>query len=298
MEAWLTDNPALHLEHLPDYNKALLPIVHPVRVSRAPLRRGLGQAHQETIRSSQLIDNKTRKPLHELGLSAVKTALENLKLKDIERIVGWDDPRNKLLIEAIRQRLIAHGDDGKKAFKEPLYKPSKPGKAAPQVRTVNLTDTQKSGIPIRGGIANNGAMLRVDIFTDGKKFYAVPLYVADAVKKELPNRAVVQSKPEEEWTVMDENYRFLFSLHPNDWVRIQQKGKPRLEGYFSGLDRATGSLSLWAHDRNQTVGKDGQIRGIGIKTALFVEKFHVDLLGRLYPARQEIRQPLRQARKG
>jgi CRISPR-associated endonuclease Csn1 len=64
------------------------------------------------------------------------------------------------------------------------------------------------------------------------------------------------------------------------------------------LDRATGAVSLWAHDRNQAVGKDGLIRGIGIKTALSVEKFHVDMLGRLYPVKQETRQPLNHKRKG
>ncbi len=288
LEAWLSPDPALHLEHVKGYDRAHAQNIKPIRVSRAPLRRGLGAAHQETIRSAKWLDQ---------GLSAVKTPLSSLTLKDIERIVGWNDPRNAKLIDAIRQRLIAHGDDGAKAFREPLYKPSNPGKPAPLVRTVNLLDTQKSGIPIRGGIANNGTMLRVDIFTDGKKFYAVPLYVADAVKPELPNQAVVQGKPEDEWTVMDERYRFLFSLHANDWVRVQQKGKSMLEGYFSGLDRATGNISFWAHDRNTMVGKDGLIRGIGIKTSLSVEKYHVDVLGRLYLVRAETRQPLLKARK-
>lgn len=284
LEAWLSPDPALHLQNIPCYDHARAQTIQPIRVSRAPLRRGIGQAHQETIRSAKLLDQ---------GLSAVKTSLENLKLKDMERIIGWDDPRNATLIDAIRQRLQTHGDDGKKAFKEPLYKPSKPGKVAPVVRTVHLTDTQKSGISVRGGIANNGDMLRVDIFTDGKKFHAVPLYVADSVKPRLPNRAVVAFKAEEEWTVMDENFRFLFSLHPNDWVRVRFKKDAPKEGYFSGLDRSTGAISLWAHDRNQAAGKDGLLRGIGIKTALSMEKFHVDLLGRLYPVQPETRQPLR-----
>ena len=279
----------MNLEHVSGYDKARAQTVKPIRVSRAPLRRGLGQAHQGIIRSAKLLDQ---------GMSAVKTALESLKLKDIERIVGFDDPRNKPLIEAIRQRLQAHGDDGKKAFKEPLYKPSKPGKTAPIVRTVNLMDTQKSGIPVRGGIANNGSMLRVDIFTDGKKFHALPLYVADAVKPELPNRAVVAYKPEDEWTVMDENYRFLFSLHPNDWVKVIFKKDAPKEGYFSGLNRATGAISIWTHDRGNQAGKGGFLDGIGIKTALSVEKFHVDMLGRLYPVKEETRQPLNHKRKG
>ncbi|MGC8697430.1 MAG: type II CRISPR RNA-guided endonuclease Cas9, partial [Halothiobacillus sp.] len=291
--AWLNPNPALQLEHLPDYPKQYLSFAHPVRVSRAPLRRGTGQAHQETIRSAKQLNE---------GLSSVKTPLASLKLKDLENIVGFDDPRNEQLINAIRERLQQHGDDGKKAFKDPLYKPSKEGKTAPIVRSVNLATVQKSGLPIRGGIAANGDMLRVDIFTDGKKFYAVPLYVADSVKalENLPNRAVVAFKPEDEWTVMDEEkgYRFLFSLHPNDWVRVSFKTEAAKEGYFSGLDRSTGAISIWVHDRNQAVGKDGLMRGIGIKTALSVQKFHVDLLGRLYPAKAEARQALRRLNKG
>ncbi|HEY0722376.1 MAG TPA: type II CRISPR RNA-guided endonuclease Cas9, partial [Gammaproteobacteria bacterium] len=282
--AWLSPAPADGLAKLDHYSEELLQTIQPVRVSRAPTRRGLGAAHQETIRSAKYLAD---------GKSAVKTPLTSLKLADLPKIVSYDDPRNLPLIDAIAERLRAHGDDGKKAFKEPLYKPSAPGKNAPIIRTVSLLDTQKSGIPIRGGIANNGDMLRVDIFTDGKRFHAVPLYVADAVKDELPNRAVVAFKPEEEWTVMDDNYTFLFSLHANDWIRVSQKGKEPIEGYFAMVHRGTGNVNIWTHDRKQSVGKNGQIEGIGIKTALSVEKFHVDFLGRLYKVQQEVRKPLK-----
>lgn len=286
--AWLSPEPAHELARLDHYPQALAETVRPVRVSRAPTRRGLGAAHQETIRSAKHLER---------GQSAVKVALANLKLKDIPNIDGYGDPRNDTLIEAIAQRLREHGDDGKKAFKEPLYKPSAPGKSAPLIRSVRLLDTQKSGLPVRGGIANNGDMMRTDIFTDGKRFYAVPLYVADAVRSELPNRAVVAAKPEDEWTVMDENYQFLFSLYPNDWVTVRFKNvETAKEGYFSGLDRATGAISLWTHDRNQAVGKDGLMRSIGIKTAHAVEKYHVDLLGRLHHVHHEPRKPLKEGR--
>jgi len=268
-----------------------------VRVSRAPLRRGLGSAHQETIRSAKHLKDmeagvKTPK-------SSVKTPLTSLKLKQLPNMVGYDDPRNASLIAAIEQRLKDHNDDGTKAFKEPLRRPTASGKEhlAPIVRSVNMLDTQKSGLPVRGGIANNGSMLRVDIFTKSGKFFAVPLYVADVVRTELPNRAVVQSKPEDEWPVMDENYLFLFSLHSNDWVKVSYKNDPAKEGYYSGLNRATAAIDIWSHDRNQTIGKDGLMQSIGIKTALSVEKYHVDLLGNLYKVHQETRQPLHHKRK-
>lgn len=259
----------------------------PVRVSRAPTRRGLGQAHQETIRSRGRNDR-----LLEVGQSAVKTPLSALTLKDIPRIVGFE--RDTRLIDAIKERLEQFGGDGKKAFapnQPPLYKPSAPGKKAPVIRSVKLLDTQKSGIPIRNGIANNGNMLRVDIFTKGGKFFAVPVYVADAAKPSLPNRAIFQAKPESEWPLMDEDYQFLFSLYPNDWLRIELKDGV-YEGYFAGIDRSNAAVSLWTHDRNQHIGKDGLYRGIGIKVAKSLSKYHVDMLGRLHKVHHEERRPL------
>lgn len=295
LEARLAPNPIRYFEEkLPD---VLRPSdLMPVRVSRAPQRRNIGQAHKETIRSTGkearlLADNK----------SSINTPLSALSLKDVDKIVGAEDPRNAGLIDAVRERLKAYGGDGKKAFgpdQPPLLKPSKPGKVAPVIRSVKLLSTQKSGMAVRHGIADNGAMIRVDIFTKAGKFYAVPLYVADAVADTLPNRAVVQSKPESEWPDMDETYQFLFSLCSGDWVRVILKNQPAREGYFGGLDRATGNINIWLHDRNTKLAKDGLLRSNGIKTALKVEKCHVDLLGRLFLAKPEVRQPLRKARPG
>jgi CRISPR-associated endonuclease Csn1 len=278
LEARLSPDPAAVLSSLAG--------VRPIRVSRAPTRRGMGSAHQETIRSAKRLNQ---------GVSSVKTPLTNLSLKDLPRIVGHADPRNQALMAAVEQRLREHGDNGAKAFREPLRKPAAPGKEAqaPIVRTVRLMETQKSGLPVRGGIANNGNMLRVDIFTKGGKFFAVPLYVADAVKMEIPNRSVVANQQEKEWSLMDDTYTFLFSLQPNDWIRVSFKKKPPKEGYFASLDRSTGAISIWAHDRNPSAGKDGLMRSIGITTASSVEKCHVDILGRLYRVKQETREPLR-----
>lgn len=277
LKAWLSTDPAAALAEIPDYNQDLAMAAQPILVSRAPLRRGLGQAHKETIRSAKFMAQ---------GKSAVKTPLAKLSRKDLPNIVGADDPRNAKLIEILRQRLECHGDKGEKAFKEPVYRPSADPLKAPLVRTVNLRTTQPSGIPVRGGIADNGRMLRVDIFTDGKKFYAVPLYVSDTVKPELPNKAV--SKGSKGWIEMAGNHSFCFSLHANDFVRLTFKGGELIEGYFNGLDIANGIFVLFPHDRR---GKDDKIR-CGYQKAASVEKFNVDTLGGVHPVRQEARQPL------
>jgi CRISPR-associated endonuclease Csn1 len=134
--ARLSPNPASQLDGVPGYDEALRAAIRPVRVSRAPSRRGLGAAHQETIRS-----NRTG------GQSAVKTPLAALTLKDLENVVGFG--RDTALIEAIRARLEAFGGDGKKAFdskQPPLRKPSKNPEKAPIIRSVKLLTTQKSGM--------------------------------------------------------------------------------------------------------------------------------------------------------
>jgi CRISPR-associated endonuclease Csn1 len=147
-----------------------------------------------------------------------------------------------------------------------------------------------SGIPVRGGIAKNDTMLRVDVFAKTGKFYLIPVYVHHKMSG-LPNRAIVNSKNEDEWIQIDESFSWCFSLYPNDLVRIVTK-KGSFLGYYDCTDRSTGAISVWAHDRNQSVGKNGLVRSIGIRTAIRFEKFEVDVLGNIYPARPEPRRGL------
>lgn len=147
-----------------------------------------------------------------------------------------------------------------------------------------------SGIPVRGGIAKNDSMLRVDLFTKGGKFHLVPVYVHHRVAG-LPNRAIVAHKDEDEWPIVDESFHFHFSIYPNDLIRVTQK-QGSFFGYYAGCDRGSGNINLWAHDHNASIGSDGLIRGIGVKTALSVEIFHVDTLGNIHPAKLEPRRGL------
>lgn len=272
-----------------NFRAAVLASLDAVRVSRAATRRGLGQAHAETIRSIGK-DGK----LFEQQKSAVKTPLSKLKLKDLPNILGAD--RDVRLIEAIQARLAAYGGDGEKAFgpnQPPLIKPSAEGKPAPVIRSVKLVnDSQKSGTLVRAGVADNGDMLRIDVFQKGKLFFAVPIYVADANKADLPNRAAVQDKPESEWIEMDASYHFLFSLYKNDWVVLRYKnGEPR-GGYYIGFNRSKVSIDIEFHDRDKTKNKKSMWEGNGIKTVQAIEKYHVDMLGELHLALPESRQPI------
>ena len=287
------DNPALlreEMQRLGNYPTETLDALRPLFVSRAPQRRNSGAAHKDTIYGQS-------ERLKEQGGVTQKVSLSSLSLKDLDKLI--DPHRNEKLYAAIRQRLEAHGGKGDKAFPagNPLLKPDRSGEpAGPVVRTVTMVIDKLSGIPVRGGIAKNDTMLRVDVFTKAGKFHLVPVYVHHAAiwarTKELPNQAIVQAKDEDEWTLIDESFAFCFSLHSNDWVRVVQKGKSPILGYYSSCHRGTGNLNLWAHDRNQAVGKDGMIEGIGVKTALALEKFNVDVLGNIYPVAKEERRGL------
>jgi CRISPR-associated endonuclease Csn1 len=261
---------------LGSYPSEELTALKPLFVSRAPQRRNGGAAHKETIyaRPERLASE---------GAVTQKVALSSLTLADVEKLV--DPHRNKKLYSAIRARLEQYGGKGEKAFPpdNPMRKPDSEGNpTGPVVRSVTMVIDKLSGIPVRGGVAKNDTMLRVDVFSKDAKFFLVPVYVHHRAVG-LPNRAIVAYKPEAMWVEMDASFVWKFSLYPNDLVRISLKGIAHF-GYFAGCDRANGSVSLWSHDRNRFAGRDGLIRGIGVKTALSVEKFDVDVLGNVFPA--------------
>ena len=295
------------MARLGSYPPEALEELRPLFVSRAPQRRNGGAVHKETIYAQP-------ERLKQTGSVTQKIAVADLKPGDVDKLI--DPHRNEKLYAALREWASKREEREKRAreieksAKEAKREltademadierlralPRKPDKhgnpTGPIVRTVTMVIDKLSGIPIRGGVAKNDTMLRVDVFNKAGKFHLVPVYVHHRVTG-LPNRAIVAFKDEEEWTLVDDSFQFCFSLYPNDFVRIQQKGKTAISGYYASCHRGTGNLNVWAHDRNQQVGKDGMIEGIGVKTALSLEKFNVDVLGNRYPAPPEQRRDL------
>jgi CRISPR-associated endonuclease Csn1 len=281
------DSPALlreEMTHLGTYDAAALDELRPLFVSRAPQRRNGGAAHKDTIYGQPEI-------MREKGSVTQKVPLASLTLKDLDKLI--DPHRNARLYDAIRVRLEAHGGKGDKAFPadNPLRKPDREGSpTGPVVRTVTMVIDKLSGIPVRGGIAKNDSMLRVDVFTKAGKFHLVPVYVHHRVTG-LPDRGIVAFKDEEEWTLIDNSFDWCFSLYPNDFLKIKLKNACHL-GYYGSCNRSTGAINIWTHDRNTNIGKEGMIESIGVKTALSLEKLHVDTLGKIHPTKPEPRRGL------
>ena len=185
------DDPALlrsEMERLGTYPAEAMTSLRPLFVSRAPQRRNSGAAHKDTIYAQP-------ERLKAQGGVTQKVALSSLSLKELDQLI--DPHRNEKLYSAIRARLQAHDGKADKAFSpdNPLRKPDREGNpTGPIVRTVTKIIDKLSGIPVRGGIAKNDSMLRVDVFTKASKFHLVPLYVHHAATEALPDRAIEQGK--------------------------------------------------------------------------------------------------------
>jgi CRISPR-associated endonuclease Csn1 len=269
------------------YDADAIASLKPVLVSRAVKRRAGGAVHQDTVRSIK----------SHLGplTSSKRTRLTDLTLAKLDQVVGAQDPRNAGLMYVLRTRLEEFGGDGKKAFavnQPPVYKPRRDFTDGPVINAVHVKDVQKGGVPVRGGVADQASMWRVDVFRKEGKHYLVPIYQAHRRKgAELPNRAVTPSKPREQWDEMkDED--FVHSLYPNDLLHLRQTTAKQFFGYFGGLDIATNSITVISHDRNENAGKDGAWRSLGVKTAIAIEKMNIDVLGNVFYVKGETRHGL------
>ena len=144
-------------------------------------------------------------------------------------------------------------------------------------------------------------MVRVDVFLVPGTGITGCRCVADTLKPELPNRAVVQGKPYSEWKEMREE-DFIFSLYPNDLVYAEHKSglkftlqnadstleKTRTQTsafvYFVGGSISTASITIRTHDNAYG------IPSLGVKTLKTFHKYQVDVLGNVFPVHKETRQ--------
>ncbi|MGX3097697.1 type II CRISPR RNA-guided endonuclease Cas9 [Helicobacter sp. 23-1046] len=104
-------------------------------------------------------------------------------------------------------------------------------------------------------VADNGAMVRVDIFRHklSGKFYGVPIYTMDFALGILPNKAVVGDKDKsgviKEWLEMDSSYKFCFSLFKDDLILVQKKEMSKAElCYFVSFTTSGVGINFEKHD--------------------------------------------------
>lgn len=298
LEARLADDPAARLEelHFATYPPHILQQVKPVFVSRMPDHKVTGPAHKATVFSARAADD---------GMIIYKAKLTELKLDKDGEIADYYMPdSDRLLYNALKQALVRCGGDAQRAFADGFRKPKADGTPGPLVKGVKLIEKSTLNVPVQKntGIAAHDTMVRVDVFhVEGDGYYLVPIYVADTLKSELPNKAIVAYKPYAEWKEMkDEN--FIFSLYPGDLIRVVTKKPMKMALcnkestlpkeyltkdallYYGGCCISTGAISV------ETDHRTYKIDSLGVKTLPLIEKYQVDVLGNYTKVTRETRQ--------
>lgn len=242
-------------------------------VARPERRRARGEGHAATIRQVKERDGA----LVVYERKAITDLSEN-RLQDIK-----DPERNQAVIEAIRE-WIAKGRPADSLPRSP---------AGDEIRKVRLRAKGKPAVQVRGGTADRGEMVRVDVFTKPNKrgkdeFYLVPIYPHQVMNKrdwpEPPMRAVVAHKHEDDWARIDHTFAFRFSLYPRSFVEVVKSTGEVFEGYFGGMDRHSGSITLFSHNN-----PNNSFRGLGAKTLLTMKKYSVDRFGVRSEVKSEVR---------
>ena len=264
--------------------------IRPIFVSRMPNHKVTGQANKDTVRSPRLFKE---------GYVISKVPLTSLKLKDDEIVNYYNKESDMILYNALKRQLQLYSNDAEKAFAQEFHKPKADGSKGPVVKKVKVIEKQSSGVYVHEGkgITANGDMIRIDVFRENGKYYFVPIYAADVVKKVLPNKAATQHKTYENWREMkDEN--FVFSLYPKDLIHIKTKKEDGLKlnlvsggqvktqeviAYYTGADVATASIAGKASDSGFS------FRSLGIQSLTIFEKCQVDVLGNISIVKHEKR---------
>jgi len=253
-----------------------------VQVSRPERRSTPGEAHAATIK--RVTPDAEGNPV-----VSVRKRVEDLKEVDLDRIpvpkpygrIADPSKLRDLMIAAIREWWAA----GKPKDAPPRMSNGDP------IRKVRVETTDKPAVSVRGGTADRGDMVRVDVFreTDAKgraRFHMVPVYPHQLVALERPPaRAVVAYKPEAEWTdVSGEGFEFRFSLFNNSLIEVTKPNGEIIGGYFKGLHRSTAALTIAKITSPSLISQ-----GIGSKTLMSLRKLHIDRLGSIAEIPRETR---------
>jgi CRISPR-associated endonuclease Csn1 len=254
--------------------------VEDIFVSRAERRRARGEAHAATIKRVEAVD----------GVETVfeRKPVEKLKLADLDKI-PVPAPYAKIADPAkLRDEMVEELRRWMEAGRPKDQPPRSPkGDVIAKVR-VRVDD--KVAVSVRGGTASRGEMARVDVFGKPNKrgkleYYLVPIYphqVADRERHPRPPIGyIVQGKPEKE---LDLAHTFLFSIYINSLIEVVKADGIIVRGYFKGLDRSTGNISIASPQNPRDL-----TRGIGAKTLERFNKLHIDRLGNVSRVSKEVR---------
>ena len=297
LEMRLSPNPKQSVQNsgLPTYTDKEISQIKPIMASRVPNRKITGQMHKETIYS---YDKNNPEYLIK------RVPITELKLDGNGEIAKYYRPASdSVLYNALKAQLEAHSGDGKTAFAEPFYKPTKSGEPGNIVRTVKIAEKSSSNVAIRHGRAANGDMVRIDVFNvPGKGYYFVPIYVMDTLKAKLPIKAApTKTTFYEDWEeMMEEN--FVFSLYSNDLIFVRARNTIKFKdgeklpmqnevsetfAYYRTANIASSKIKIYSHNSKYEAE-------LGVRTLIALEKWQIDVLGNVSRVKSEPRRKFTQ----
>ncbi len=208
--------------------------IKPILVSKPPRKKITGPAHAETIYSPKLVND---------GYFIKRVDVKSITEKDLPNIYGNDTN----LIESVKE-YISNFPDPKDRTDYPRKK-SKSGEGN-IIKKVKLKEAANLYVEVHDGkgVAANGSMVRVDVFEKDNKNYLVPVYVHNLTKNAPLPMLTTGSKGKKK--LLDDSYKFKFSLHPDDYLEIQDKDDV-LEGYYVSTGSNNGAISYILHDTSQ-----------------------------------------------
>ncbi|MGY3777713.1 type II CRISPR RNA-guided endonuclease Cas9 [Isobaculum melis] len=279
------------------YTDEEISTLKPIFIVRRPNKKVTGPAHQETIRSAKL---------KEQGKNISRVSISKLKLNKNGEIVSGngtfyktEDNGWQLLYEKLKNELEKNGGNGELAFPTGAFTYQHLEKSH-TVRKVKIEAKTTLQAVLNEGkaVADNGSMVRIDVFRTNGKYLFVPIYVKDTVEKDLPNKACVAHKQHLEWPIVNEA-DFQFSLYSGDLIRIQHKTgvklvskdglketkiEPDFIGYYVGANISTASISGDNHNNYY------RFESLGIATLVNLEKYQIDYFGNYYKVKEKQRQ--------
>ncbi|CAM3282474.1 type II CRISPR RNA-guided endonuclease Cas9 [Filibacter tadaridae] len=298
LEARMLQNPIhfkLALESLDSdsYDDQFINETKPIFVSRMPKRGVKGQIHEATLRR--------KRDENEKGYTVVvsKTKLENIPFdKKTGDFAMFGKESDLKTYNAIKERYLSYGKDSKKAFTEPLYKPSKSPESAPVIRSIKIEDKRNLYVNLNDKtIADNASIVRTDVFQHEKdeKYYLLPVYVSEVKNVKNLNKFITAKRPYTQWVEKTDEFMFCFSMYPNDLIRVKLPAPKESRDssneiitwqdgffYYKGTDTQNASITI--------LSQEGSLLDrIGVQRLLTFEKYQVDPIGNIQIVTKETR---------
>ncbi|WP_052144922.1 type II CRISPR RNA-guided endonuclease Cas9 [Halalkalibacter okhensis] len=239
-------------------------------VSRMPRRSVTGPVHKETISKDGGVDEKGK------TLIVKKVQLQDIKFNKNGDFLMYMEETDPATYKAIKERYLSFNKDAKKAFQDPLYKPSKKGKPN-QIKSVKVIVEKKAHVrKVNGGVAENGDLIRIDFFQKEGKFFMVPLYTYDTIQSDLPNRYVVSGKGYQLWPQLTNEHKFIQSVHPYELLRVVKRSGDDRFLYLASINISNNVLKFIEPNfpHNDYIE-------ISLGTIKHMEKYDVNVLGQV-----------------